>query len=833
MKYLLLFFCCTLQLHAQTFGPYAEPAMPFLESVVDFRDWEKQGFPKENLVVRGVILKLRNNIFVCYDTDLLRVAGIWEGDKDGNFLTFTSIASISYNTFNKKSEPGQKDLPKPIGKPLAATGRYFGWTIDGKVVPDPRPVPADARELGRGPVPREMGRWLGVDHSGTVHYEIQGKRLLHRWTVKRTDSVASIYIERSSGPSPVLDQAGIPTPVELKSSRLGSGMAGYGAFLMAKTAAVPVAKPHDVKSLFAPKITTTATLADNSAAYAIDDISLPLANPWKRNVRMSGMDFFPDGRAVLCTLDGDIWIASGLSGDLAKVTWQRIASGLGEPQSVAVVNGKIYTFTRNGIIKLHLGKDGVCERYETFCNAYIQTAETREYPMDMVKKPGGGFYICKGGQQLTNKGDGAGRIYEVSADGRTVTEVCNGLRQPYLGIHPKTGVLSASDQQGNYIPTSPIHLVQPGAFYGYPDAAPAPTPPIVTEATCWIPHELNQSAAGQVWAVNSKLGSLEGHLLHLAYFKSAVFEAFLPEDGKQAAVVPMDWKLDIPLLKGSIHPVDGSLYLCGLQIWGADAKKISGLKRVRTTGKPNPQPTNVRAVAEGVVLTFAEPLDEFSLAAPGAFIAQRWNYKRSKDYGSAHYKLDGTPGHEFLPVVGAVLSQDARSVFLRLDNMAPVMQLQVEWNVKLASGIPCKNLAEFTIRSLEKLDFAAARISPAIMQAPGVSAETADANFTPTAEAGHHLALQMGCLSCHSIDGKMEGMKGPSWFHSFGGEALLTTGKTVSVDAAYIKESILTPTAKVRKGFANPDTGMPPYLGILSDRQIEAIILYFKSLAAP
>ena len=161
MKYFLLFLCCVFQLRAETFGPWAEPAMPFLESVVDFRDWEKQGFPKENLVVRGVILKLPNNIFVCYDTDLLRVAGIWEGDKDGKFLTETSIASISYHTYNKKSDGGQKDLPKPIGKPLAATGRYFGWAIDGKVVPDPRPVPANARELGRGPVPRKWGGGWG------------------------------------------------------------------------------------------------------------------------------------------------------------------------------------------------------------------------------------------------------------------------------------------------------------------------------------------------------------------------------------------------------------------------------------------------------------------------------------------------------------------------------------------------------------------------------------------------------------------------------------------------------------------------------------------------
>lgn len=79
----------------------------------------------------------------------------------------------------------------------------------------------------------------------------------------------------------------------------------------------------------------------------------------------------------------------------------------------------------------------------------------------------------------------------------------------------------------------------------------------------------------------------------------------------------------------------------------------------------------------------------------------------------------------------------------------------------------------------------------------------------------------------------MDGMKGPSWFHLFNSDVVLINGKTVHADEAYIKESVMNPTAKVRKGFNNPDVGMPPYEGILSENQMEAIILYFKQLAAP
>lgn len=806
-----------------SFGPYAEPAMPFLESTVDFRDWEKLGFHKNNLVVRGMILKLPGNVYVCYDTDLLRVAGIWEGAADGQFLTETSIAAISYHTYNKKSEGGQKDLPKPVGRPIYASPPRMDWE-SGWTTKDPRPIPADARELGRGAIPAHRGHWDGVGTDGSVHFTFAKCPFEDTWSVLPDGKVIREIHNLPEGIMVVRWLKGdTDEPEGLRPMATGGiHKLTYGT---AKSH-----RPRPTADLFSATIKAPGVLGAETGAYAIDDLPLPLANPAHRNVRLSGIDFFPDGRAVGCTIDGDIWVVSGLSGNLADATWQRIASGLSEPQSVAVADGQIYTFTRNGIIRLKLGATGIAEFYETFCNAYVQTAETREFPMDMVKKPGGGFYIAKGGQQLTTKGEGAGRIYEVSADGRSVKEICNGLRQPYLGIHPVSGRLSASDQQGNYIPSTPIHLIEPGAFYGFPEGAPSPAPATVTEATCWIPHELNQSAAGQVWAVGGKLGSLDGHLLHLGYFKSAVFETFLPNDGQQAAVVPLPWKLDIPLLKGAVHPVDRSLYLCGLQIWGADAAKISGLKRVRATGRPNPQPTDVRCYAEGIVLSFAEPLDEFSLAAPGAFLVQRWNYRRTPNYGSAHYRLDGQPGHDFLPVVGAVLSDDGRSVFLRVDDLQPVMQLQVEWNVQTVTGLACKNLAACTIRALGKLDFGATHISPALLQAPAIKAENVAANFTPTAEAGHTLALQLGCLSCHSINGSMEGMKGPSWQHLFGSEVTLTTGKKVTADAAYVQESILNPTAKVRQGFASPDTGMPPYLGILSEAQVQAIVLYFQSL---
>ena len=46
----------------------------------------------------------------------------------------------------------------------------------------------------------------------------------------------------------------------------------------------------------------------------------------------------------------------------------------------------------------------------------------------------------------------------------------------------------------------------------------------------------------------------------------------------------------------------------------------------------------------------------------------------------------------------------------------------------------------------------------------------------------------------------------------------------------YIQQSIREPAAKVVSGFDKSDTGMPSYEGVLTDAQIQALILYIKSL---
>ena len=132
-----------------------------------------------------------------------------------------------------------------------------------------------------------------------------------------------------------------------------------------------------------------------------------------------------------------------------------------------------------------------------------------------------------------------------------------------------------------------------------------------------------------------------------------------------------------------------------------------------------------------------------------------------------------------------------------------------------------------TIHHIVPRDYTSSALGPA--EAPVTSAALAET--VASAVQGRSLSQLLGCTACHSTDGKMEGMKGPSWKHLAGSERTLVGGQKITADTAYLRESILNPAAKVSLGFNNPDVGMPPYAGILNETQLQSIVLFLESLA--
>lgn len=466
----------------------------------------------------------------------------------------------------------------------------------------------------------------------------------------------------------------------------------------------------------------TSTTPDG--AYVTDSITAPEDNPWKRRVRFGGMDFFADGqRAALCTHDGDIWIVSGIDEKLENLSWSRYASGLYEPLGLVIVNDQIYVSGREGITRfVDFNRDGEADYYEAFNHDVMSTRGFHEFVFDLQRDAAGNFYFAKAnpvngggrgfGDEKASRGNGvvcshAGCLFKVSPDGKKFEIVAQGFRAPNgIGVRAD-GQVTTGDNEGTWVPTSPLNWVDGTTFHGVINSK---TPPEVKEQFAppimWMSHsDFCNSNGGQIWVTSDKWGPFKDELLYESYGKSSLFLVMRQDLGngrQQAAAVRFPLKFTSSVMRARFHPHDGQLYVAGLSEWQSNAARITGFDRVRYTGQPVYSVETVKVVPAGVQLTFTQPLDKTSAEDVQNWSGKRWDYIRSENYGSPEVWVTNKDrkGRENIDITAARLSADGRTVTLTIDDFRPAMQQSLKWDLKAADGTSIAQDIQQTIHEI-------------------------------------------------------------------------------------------------------------------------------------
>ena len=680
---------------------------------------------------------------IAFDLDLCRPIGAWSG----KFTTEMNLMS-------------RGDYPTAMGETIFVTGDFAGY-MSG----------ADASALsprkGFGPLPVDQVRFKGFHNAGrsvVVRWELAGVAIDETVEVVTANEVQFVVRTLEVAPSAKgvtvmlgksADAARIVTLGASKVDQLdGHAVAridGSKDITTVRIAYLPsgVPLPHSfdtdtpskllkiTKTLWPETVETVGKLSEKAGEpYVVDDVKLPVINPWKAPMFTSAFDFLPDGRAVISTFHGDVFIASGIDDKLEKVTWRRYASGLYHALGLKVVNGEIYVTCRDGIWKLRdMNGDGECDTYEAFNFDLMVTKNFHEFTFDLQTDPAGNFYVIKagpvrnGGRGFDEICDHHGALLKVSPDGKKSELFASGFRAPNgIGISP-TGQLTSGDNEGTWTPMCRLNWIKQGGFYGVVDLAHRATPPTDHDRPlCWFPKQVDNSSGGQVWVTSDKFGPWKDRLLHLSYGTCSMY-GVLPQEvtfngqpQMQGGVARFNVDFASGAMRARFNPQDGQLYVTGLRGWQTTATQNGCFQRVRYTGAATRMPLALAATKKGIKLDFTCEIDAMAAAEAGNWNIEVWNYIWSSAYGSPDIStLETTvvatePGkdgklqfsklqmserkHDPLTVKSATVSADRRSVFLEIPDLRPAMQMQLKYEIKAADGVELRGQVINTIHAL-------------------------------------------------------------------------------------------------------------------------------------
>jgi putative heme-binding domain-containing protein len=451
-----------------------------------------------------------------------------------------------------------------------------------------------------------------------------------------------------------------------------------------------------------PETFQTPIRMGQGSGYVVDTIELPNNNPWNTLIAGGAHAFLSDGRAVVVSMQGDVWLVSGLDTDTAS--WKRIAAGMHHLLGCVVHEDKIYTLGRNQITRLHdFDGDEEIDFYECFSNAYTTSPSGHDYLCGLERDSEGYFYFASGNEGLVR----------ISPDGRNASIIATGFRNPDgIGLLDD-GCLTVPCSEGDWTPTSMICLVSPSEssdvanryatnpapFYGY--RGPRPNQKIELPML-YLPRGIDNSSGGQLQVHSPKIGPLDGQIVHTSFGTGTMHLLLRDRVGSQwqGAFSPLPGDFKSGTHRARVRAQDGCIYVTGMHGWGTYTPAPGCFQRLRYTGSGVVLPTGFHIHENGVQVRFSSPIDSAKAHELRNHFAQCWNYRYSPAYGSREYSVvhEGAMGHDVLDIRSVVVSEDAKSLFLEI----PEIQLCSQLHLLLDIGTSKRVELFATVNAMDK-----------------------------------------------------------------------------------------------------------------------------------
>ncbi len=424
----------------------------------------------------------------------------------------------------------------------------------------------------------------------------------------------------------------------------------------------------------------------------VETVSYPI--PEGLELEVSGIAILPDGRPLVCTRRGEVYVVlDGGADDLSGARFHKFAEGLQEPLGlVADEDGWIYTAQRGEISRMRDDDgDDSMDRLEVVADDWEISGNYHEYNFGPRRAPDGSLWFT------TNKpfgsepfGSVAWRGFAMRVEDGSAVPKAAGLRSPAGLQFSPWGDLFYTDNQGEWCGASKMSLVEPGGYHGHPHGVPScgderwqfPLPPehksgilmpdfareeaMFQLPAVWFPYDkVGRSPAGFVWDTEGHFGPFRGQCFVVDQYEALVMRVSLEQvqghwqgavyrfrEGLACGAIRAAWGADGSLLVGETN-----------RGWGGKGHASLGLERLRWKGNMPFEVLSTHVQPGGFELRFTLPVDVGSAAEVGSYGLKSYTYLLHSDYGSPEVEV------QELEVTGAVPAADGLSVRLAVKGL--------------------------------------------------------------------------------------------------------------------------------------------------------------------
>jgi glucose/arabinose dehydrogenase len=470
-------------------------------------------------------------------------------------------------------------------------------------------------------------------------------------------------------------------------------------------------------------------------------------------LEVGGMGFMPDGALMASTRRGQVWRVEGaLGADAANARMTLFAEGLYEGLGMSVVDGELYVLQRGELSRLRdVDGDKRCDAIDTITDDWGLSGNYHEFAFGLPRDAAGNWYVSlnvsffddawwHGRSTVPHRG----WVLRVSPDG-AVEPFASGFRSPCGIALDSRGRMFVTDNQGDWVASSPIYHVREGAFYGHPkslvwtpeyrtngltpsdEIPPARAYTGREPAAIWIPYKWSRSTGNLVEITRDGEHGL-GELFAGQFVVAELTNGMLLRAGfEEVQGVTQGWVLPLRTEMGSVVRVleapDGTI-MCGLtnRGWGGEAP-ADGLARVRWTGRTPFEIHSMRIVdAEanesnyGFELTFTRPVA--ADWTPAARLIT-YDYDYWWEYGSPERH---TTEHT---IDSFEWSDDRQRLVVRTEGLLPAMAARLRFEGCVADdGAPLlHNEISYTINQLPSGPMTNALVAKIVPPPPTKGAE--------------------------------------------------------------------------------------------------------------